>query len=59
MVFAITPIYALPVAAIYLILWLRVSSARAATGGKRRFRPIGISLAGMICDKVSLTLLPS
>ena len=26
---------------------------------KRRFRPIGISLAGMICDKVSLTLLPS
>ncbi|WP_372806174.1 MAPEG family protein [Loktanella salsilacus] len=32
MVFTITPIYALPVAAIYLILWLRVSSARAATG---------------------------
>jgi alcohol dehydrogenase class IV len=26
---------------------------------KRRFRPIGISLAGMICDKVSLTLSPS
>lgn len=30
MVFAVTPIYALPVAAIYLILWFRVSSARGA-----------------------------
>ena len=29
MVFEITPLYALPVAVIYLILWIRVSAARA------------------------------
>ena len=29
MVFAVTPLYALPVAAIYLILWFRVSSVRS------------------------------
>jgi uncharacterized membrane protein YecN with MAPEG domain len=32
MVFAVTPLYALPVAAIYLILWFRVSSVRSAAG---------------------------
>jgi hypothetical protein len=32
MVFEITPLYALPVAAIYLILWFRVSSVRSAAG---------------------------
>jgi uncharacterized protein len=32
MVFSITPLYALPVAAIYLILWFRVSAVRSATG---------------------------
>jgi uncharacterized membrane protein YecN with MAPEG domain len=32
MVFEITPLYALPVAAIYLILWFRVSSVRSAVG---------------------------
>jgi uncharacterized protein len=32
MTFAVTPLYALPVAAIYLILWFRVTSLRAATG---------------------------
>ena len=32
MVFEITPLYALPVAAIYLILWFRVSAARSAAG---------------------------
>ena len=31
MTFAITPLYALPVAAIYLILWFRVSSQRGAS----------------------------
>jgi uncharacterized membrane protein YecN with MAPEG domain len=30
MVFAITPLYALPVAAIYLVLWFRVSALRGA-----------------------------
>lgn len=30
--FAVTPLYALPVAVIYLILWFRVSSVRSATG---------------------------
>ncbi len=29
MVFEVTPLYALPVAAIYLILWFRVSSVRS------------------------------
>lgn len=29
MVFEVTPLYALPVAAIYLVLWFRVSSARS------------------------------
>lgn len=29
MVFEITPLYALPVAAIYLVLWFRVSSVRS------------------------------
>ncbi|SEN89913.1 cytochrome b561 [Loktanella fryxellensis] len=28
-------------------------------GRKRRLRPIGISVAGRICDEVSLTLSPS
>lgn len=32
MTFEITPLYALPVAAIYLILWFRVTSLRSATG---------------------------
>lgn len=32
MIFSITPLYALPVAALYLVLWFRVSSVRAATG---------------------------
>ncbi len=32
MVFAVTPLYALPVAAIYLVLWFRVSAVRGATG---------------------------
>jgi uncharacterized membrane protein YecN with MAPEG domain len=32
MVFEITPLYALPVAAIYLVLWFRVSSVRSAAG---------------------------
>ncbi|KUP94646.1 MAPEG family protein [Tritonibacter horizontis] len=32
MVFAITPLYALPVAVIYLVLWFRVSAARGSTG---------------------------
>jgi uncharacterized membrane protein YecN with MAPEG domain len=32
MIFATTPIYALPVAAIYLVLWFRVSSVRSAAG---------------------------
>jgi uncharacterized membrane protein YecN with MAPEG domain len=31
MVFEITPLYALPVAAIYLVLWFRVSSVRSET----------------------------
>ncbi|MBO3759183.1 MAPEG family protein [Ciceribacter sp. L1K23] len=31
MVFTVTPLYALPVAAIYLILWVRVSAMRSAT----------------------------
>ena len=29
MVFEVTPLYALPVAAIYLVLWFRVSSLRS------------------------------
>lgn len=32
MIFVVTPLYALPVAAIYLALWMRVSAMRAATG---------------------------
>lgn len=32
MIFSVTPLYALPVAAIYLILWFRVSGLRSATG---------------------------
>lgn len=32
MTFAVTPLYALPLALIFLVLWLRVSSLRAATG---------------------------
>lgn len=32
MVFETTPLYALPVAAVHLILWFRVSSVRSATG---------------------------
>jgi len=32
MVFEVTPLYALPVAAIYLVLWFRVSSVRSAAG---------------------------
>ncbi|WP_421854337.1 MAPEG family protein [Oricola sp.] len=32
MVYAITPLYALPVVAIYMVLWFRVSSARGTTG---------------------------
>ena len=31
MIFAVTPLYALPVAAIWVILWFRVSSLRSAT----------------------------
>jgi uncharacterized protein len=30
--YSITPLYALPVAAIYLILWVRVSALRSSTG---------------------------
>jgi len=30
MIFAVTPLYALPLAAIYLVLWFRVSSMRGA-----------------------------
>lgn len=32
MIFSVTPIYALPVALIYLVLWLRVTMYRASTG---------------------------
>lgn len=32
MIFIVTPLYALPVAAIYLALWMRVSAMRGATG---------------------------
>ncbi len=32
MIFTLTPLYALPLAAIYLILWFRVSAVRSATG---------------------------
>jgi uncharacterized membrane protein YecN with MAPEG domain len=32
MIFTVTPLYALPVAAIYLILFFRVSARRCATG---------------------------
>lgn len=32
MIFTVTPLYALPVAAIYLILWFRVSAMRSAQG---------------------------
>lgn len=32
MIFETTPLYALPVAAIYLVLWFRVSSVRSGTG---------------------------
>jgi hypothetical protein len=32
MVFTVTPLYALPLAAIYLILWFRVSGRRSAIG---------------------------
>ncbi len=32
MVFAVTPLYALPLALIFLVLWFRVSSVRSATG---------------------------
>ena len=32
MIFSVTPLYALPVVAIYLILWFRVSAVRSATG---------------------------
>ncbi len=32
MTFAVTPLYALPLALILLILWMRVSSVRSATG---------------------------
>lgn len=32
MVFSVTPLYALPIAAIYLILWFRVTSLRAKDG---------------------------
>lgn len=32
MIFDVTPLYALPVAAIYLVLWFRVTGARAAAG---------------------------
>lgn len=32
MIFSVTPLYALPVAAIYLILWFRVSALRSSHG---------------------------
>lgn len=32
MIFAVTPLYALPLAAIFLVLWFRVSSIRSASG---------------------------
>lgn len=32
MLLSVTPLYALPVAAIYLVLWFRVSAARSASG---------------------------
>ncbi len=32
MIFAVTPLYVLPLAAIFLALWFRVSSPRSATG---------------------------
>lgn len=32
MLFEVTPLYALPVAAIYLVLWFRTTSFRAANG---------------------------
>ena len=32
MAFTVTPLYALPVALIYLVLWFRVSARRGATG---------------------------
>lgn len=32
MTFSVTPLYALPIAAIYLVLWFRVSAIRSATG---------------------------
>jgi uncharacterized protein len=32
MIFTVTPLYALPVALVYLILWFRVSARRGATG---------------------------
>jgi uncharacterized protein len=32
MIFTVTPLYALPVALIYLALWFRVSARRGATG---------------------------
>ncbi len=31
-IFTVTPLYALPLAAIYLTLWFRVSAVRGATG---------------------------
>lgn len=31
MIFSVTPIYALPLALIFLVLWIRVSSIRSAT----------------------------
>jgi hypothetical protein len=32
MLFSVTPLYALPLAAIYLVLWVRISAIRAKTG---------------------------
>jgi uncharacterized protein len=32
MIFTVTPLYALPVAVIYLILWMRVTALRSSTG---------------------------
>jgi uncharacterized protein len=32
MIFSVTPLYALPIAAIYLILWFRVTALRSAEG---------------------------
>jgi uncharacterized protein len=32
MIFSVTPLYALPLAAIYLILWMRVTMVRSAAG---------------------------